>query len=36
MTSEEIHFVPPYQWIYRASELSAASLTPVKAEEKAK
>ena len=36
MTSEEIHCVGPYQWIYRASELSAGSLTPVKPGEKAK
>jgi hypothetical protein len=36
MTSEEIHFVGPYQWIYRASELSAGSLTPAKPEGKAK
>jgi hypothetical protein len=36
MTSEEIHFVGPYKWIYRASELSAASLTPAKPEEKEK
>ena len=36
MSSEEIHFVGPYQWIYRASELSAGSLTPAKPEEKAK
>ena len=36
MTSEEIHFVGPYKWIYRASELTAASLTPAKPEDKAK
>ncbi len=36
MTSEEIHFVGPYKWIYRASELTAASLTPAKPEDKGK
>jgi len=36
MSSDEIHFVGPYQWIYRASELSAGSLTPAKPGEKAK
>ena len=36
MTSEEIHFVGPYKWIYRASELTAASLTPGKPEDKDK
>ncbi len=36
MTSDEIHFVGPYQWIYRATQLSAASLTPAKPAEKAK
>ena len=36
MTSEEIHFVGPYRWIYRASELSAASLAPAKPADKDK
>jgi hypothetical protein len=36
MFSEEIHFVSPYKWIYRASELSAASLTPAKPDDKDK
>jgi hypothetical protein len=36
MTSDEIHFVSPYRWIYRASELSPAALTPDKPEDKDK
>jgi hypothetical protein len=36
MFSEEIHFAGPYEWIYRASELSAAALTPDKPADKDK
>jgi hypothetical protein len=36
MFSEEIHFNGPYKWIYRASELSAAALTPAAPEDKDK
>jgi len=36
MSSDEIHFVSPYKWIYRASELNAAALTPDKPEDKDK